>query len=221
MELRSTACEQGLLSNANGSVRYSQGTSCVLVAVYGPKETRTNLEQLERCILEVSVLPRIGVSGTREKRLERQLRNSFETVILTTQYPRTSIEIVVQIISDDGSILSTILNGVTLALFDAAVQLKSSLIAVSCCFLDGAVHLDPAQNEEEKSPSAFTFAFLGGTPDVLLSHAVGSFSDSEFMMALHTCQAASEYVLVQFKASLERRVKIDLPEFVSRPAIKA
>lgn len=76
-QLRAMAAEHSLLNRADGSVRYSQSMSnatrtwrnvhtasdqtTVLVAVYGPMETKRRKELLDKANIEVQFRPRSGV----------------------------------------------------------------------------------------------------------------------------------------------------------------
>ena len=64
-------------------------------------------------------------------------------------YPRAVISIVVQVLEDNGSILATAINAVTLALMDAGVPMRSVVTASTCAILpDGRMCLDPSLSEE-------------------------------------------------------------------------
>lgn len=59
------------------------------------------------------------------------MRAAVDAVILSSLHPRTTIQIVVQVVQDDGSLLSTAVNAATLALLDAGIALKSVVVAAS------------------------------------------------------------------------------------------
>lgn len=61
-------------------------------------------EKLDEATVELVVRPAVGVSTTTERLWERYLRNAFEPVILGGLMPRTLVQIVVQILKDDGSV---------------------------------------------------------------------------------------------------------------------
>ena len=52
-----------MLQRADGSAKWSQDGSVVLVAVYGPKQAEIRKEQADRAIIEVVMRPREGVPG--------------------------------------------------------------------------------------------------------------------------------------------------------------
>lgn len=80
------------------------GDTSVLVSVLGPVEVQIRDEKLDEATVEVVVRPAVGVSTTTERLWERYLRTAFEPVILGGLMPRTLVQIVVQILKDDGSV---------------------------------------------------------------------------------------------------------------------
>nr|KAF6406711.1 exosome component 5 [Molossus molossus] len=102
--LRHFACEQNLLSRPDGSASFLQGDTSVLAGVYGPAEVKVSKEIFNKATLEVILRPKIGLPGVAEKSRERLIRNTCEAVVLGALHPRTSITIVLQVISDAGSV---------------------------------------------------------------------------------------------------------------------
>lgn len=63
-QLRTLSVELGVLNRADGSVKYTQGDSSVLVAVYGPAEVKPKFERPDRATIDVVFKPRSGLPGT-------------------------------------------------------------------------------------------------------------------------------------------------------------
>jgi exosome complex component RRP46 len=86
----------------------------------------------------------------KETEFEFYLRNTLESVVLAALHPRTSISVIVQVLSEDGSLLSTAINATCLALLDAGISLKSLIGSVTCAIsADGTLLLDPDAKEEQ------------------------------------------------------------------------
>lgn len=75
-----------------------------MVSVLGPVEVPLRDEKMDEATVEVVVRPSMGVPATKEKLMEQTLRRAIEPVILGGMMPRTLIQIVVQILKDDGSV---------------------------------------------------------------------------------------------------------------------
>ncbi|XP_065391616.1 exosome complex component RRP46 isoform X1 [Macaca fascicularis] len=150
--LRHFACEQNLLSRPDGSASFLQGDTSVLAGVYGPAEVKVSKEIFNKATLEVILRPKIGLPGVAEKSRERLIRNTCEAVVLGTLHPRTSITVVLQVVSDAGSLLACCLNAACMALVDAGVPMRALFCGVTCALdSDGTLVLDPTSKQEKVS----------------------------------------------------------------------
>lgn len=102
-----------------------------MCSVSGPVEVQIRDEKLDEATVEVVVRPAKGVPTTKEKLMESVLRTAFEPVILGGMMPRTLVQIVVQIIKDDGCILAAAVNAITVALLDAGIPMKHMAAAIT------------------------------------------------------------------------------------------
>ncbi|NXW26190.1 EXOS5 protein, partial [Circaetus pectoralis] len=102
--LRPFSCEQGLLSRPDGSAAFLQGDTSVLVGLYGPAEVKVSKELPDRAALEVLLRPKVGLPGVIERSREQLLRRTCEAVVLGVLHPRTAITLVLQVLSDAGSV---------------------------------------------------------------------------------------------------------------------
>lgn len=159
-QIRRVLCETKVLSRADGSAQWSQEGTCVLVAVYGPVETTISKGHAEQASIEVVFKPRAGLAGTIDKQYEHIIRKTVEGVVVAALHPRTLIQIVLQVISGDGSILSCALNGVCAALIDAGLPMKDIYAAVTVCLgEDGQLLMDPTLKEEQDGRATGCFAY--------------------------------------------------------------
>lgn len=86
--------------------------------------------------------------------LASTIKSTFEPVIQTNLYPRSQIDIFVQITQQDGGLLQASINGTTLALMNAGIPMLDFVCAVT-----GGVHstfplLDLTLLEENDLPNA-------------------------------------------------------------------
>ena len=164
MSLRPMACDQGELHRAAGSARFSHADSAALVAVFGPTSAQKRQEIVNRACIEVVYKPLSAAPGATEKEKESVLRQIVESAVMTHLYPRTVIQVVVQELNNDGSMLAVVVNAVYVALLDAGVPLRHSFVAASVATrLDGTVLLDPTAADEEVCKSSCTFAYRAGS----------------------------------------------------------
>ncbi|KAG6926286.1 exosome component 5, partial [Chelydra serpentina] len=88
--------------------------------------------------------------GVFEKNREQLIRKTCEAVLLGALHPRTSITIVLQVVSDAGSLLACCLNAACMGLMDAGLPMKSLFCGVTCALdATGAIGLDPTAKQEK------------------------------------------------------------------------
>ncbi|KAI9350043.1 exosome component 5-like protein [Zopfochytrium polystomum] len=196
LQIRPMQTGIGSLHRADGSARFSCGQTSVLAAVYGPKEVKIRDEKLDRATVEVILRPLIGSAGTRERLYERVIHSTMENAIVTASFPRTAIQIVLQVMSDDGSVLPVAMNAACLALVDAGVPLKSMVAAVECAYnAEGELMLDPNAQELESAVSTHVYAFDNINPHTTLCNlSTGAFKQQEFAKAFEMSQMAAAKV---------------------------
>ena len=180
----------GGVARADGSARFSHGLTSALAAVYGPAEPRLSRNELmNRAFVEVNYKT-TGKGGYEEREVEAFLKGAVEGASIATMHPRTSINVAVQQLHDDGSSLSAALNAAIVALLDAGVPMHSQPVAVAVAInADGVVQLDPDAEAEGKARARLTFALLGST--VLVTHTQGRCTAAELSAALSAAQRAA------------------------------
>ena len=194
-QLRPLAVEPGALSRADGSARFSHDGTEVLAAVYGPCEVRRTRESIDGATLEVIARPRAGIPSPADRELEQLIAQTLQHLILLSAYPRTAISVVVQVLSDDGALLSTALHAACAALMHAGVPLRGMLGGCTLTLKsDGSLQLDPVASEEAEAEAVVSLCFLlrqglGGALErkLVLSHVRGTLSRTQY----DTCECAA------------------------------
>ncbi|KAL3762635.1 hypothetical protein ACHAW5_001228 [Stephanodiscus triporus] len=74
--------------------------------------------------------------GATEREMERFVRDSLAPFVRLEDYPRCVIQVVVQVIQADGSVLGTAVNCAVLALMDAGVAMRGVPVATTCVVFD-------------------------------------------------------------------------------------
>jgi exosome complex component RRP41 len=110
---------------------------------------------------------RFNSIGRRILELASTIKSTFEPVIQTNLYPRSQIDIFVQVLQQDGGLLQACINGTTVALANAGIPLLDFVCAVT-----GGVHsispvLDLTLLEENDIPNV-TVAMIPRTGKVTM-----------------------------------------------------
>ncbi|KZT29917.1 hypothetical protein NEOLEDRAFT_1153761 [Neolentinus lepideus HHB14362 ss-1] len=176
-ELRDISFDLSPQSSADGSASVSHGLTQVVVSVFGPREAKMRRETIHdraNINVEVNVAPFSAGERRRRGRGDKRIlefgsiiKSTFEPVIQTSLYPRSQIDIYVQILQQDGGVLQACVNATTLALASAGIPLLDFVCAVT-----GGVHstsplLDLTTLEENDVPHV-TVAVMPRTGKVTL-----------------------------------------------------
>ncbi|KAL3877624.1 hypothetical protein ACJMK2_035309 [Sinanodonta woodiana] len=209
--LRVMSAELSLLSRPDGSATLFQGDTCVMSSVYGPGEVRINKELIDRATVEVIYKPKSGLPGCTEKSQERLIRNTCETVLLTSLHPRSSISLTVQEMQNSGSLLACCINSMCLALLDSGVNMKCLVAAVHCLLdLEGEIFLDATDKEEKGAQACMTFVFDSVDRNVVMVHAVGKYSVEQFNKCMSVCRTASADIFHFYRETMTKKLKRSL-----------
>uniref|UniRef100_A0A8C6M6T8 Exosome complex component RRP46 n=1 Tax=Nothobranchius furzeri TaxID=105023 RepID=A0A8C6M6T8_NOTFU len=211
VSLREFGCEQNLLSRPDGSASFVQGDTSVMAGVYGPAEVKVSKEIYDRATLEVLLQPKVGPAGVREQSQEQCVRETCEAALLLSLHPRSSLTLILQVLHDDGSLLSCCLNAACMALMDAGLSMSCLFCGVTCAIgADGDIIADPTAAQEKESRALMTFAIDSTERRVMMSSTKGSFSVQELQECVAVSQKASEKVFQFYRDSVRRRYSKNL-----------
>ncbi|PWN53596.1 putative exosome complex exonuclease rrp41 [Violaceomyces palustris] len=200
-ELRSISIKLGgSIEGCDGSAEVTQGLTVVSASVFGPREPRLGGQSHDRATInvEVSLSPWGSMERKRRNKGDRRLleiasaiRSTFEPVVHTHLYPRSQIDIFVQVLQQDGGILPASINATTLALMDAGIPMQDFVTSLSCGIHSTSPLLDLNNVEESDLPN-LTVAVLPRTAKVTLASLetrlhVERFEEI-FRLAIDACQ---------------------------------
>lgn len=190
----------------------------MMAAIHGPIAPLNMNKEEEKAIVSVVIK-----SGRQDKMsaLEYEwgefLCNVLSACVDRDRYPRSVVEVVLQIIQADGSLLSCLLHAAVAALMDAGVELLYLPVATTCLVLDTAIlssknstiFLDPSRAEEEEANTSVIVLVNESTqPDKILgSHTTGSGLPIEKILACVQVAAKAGPAIVAFwRLAVEQKV---------------
>lgn len=145
LELRQIRVRMGVFGQADGSAYIEHGNTKVLATVYGPhqprgatgRSTSKVTKGIINCQYSMAVFSLSSGERKRKPRGDRksqersiQLKHAMEAIIHLELYPRSQIDIYVEVLQVDGSEYCASVNAATLALIDAGIPIKN--YAVGC-----------------------------------------------------------------------------------------
>lgn len=177
-ELRNFQCKISTHPNSSdGSSYVEQGNSKIICMVNGPNEPKLRSQiDPNKARIEVNINIANFSNLTRKKRSKNErriielttaLENTVQQSIITHLYPRTLIEINIQVLTQDGGLLASITNAMTLALIDAGISMYDYILSISVGLHDQYPLLD-LNTLEERDLSYLTLAVIGKSDKLVL-----------------------------------------------------
>ncbi|KAI0401849.1 hypothetical protein F4802DRAFT_609139 [Xylaria palmicola] len=186
------------LHKTDGSATYSYAGYTVIGAVNGPIEAQKRDELPEEAIIDVVVRPVAGVGGTRERHLESILQSTLRQIILVNNFPRTLIQIVLQIsVTPENEyvngkivqanlnlpVLPALLQTAVLSLLSASLPMTATLTSTSMAIISDGDHrriiTNPTARQIEESQSFHVLAFTSQN-ELILAESEGAFTMKEW-----------------------------------------
>ncbi|MFB0501665.1 MAG: exosome complex exonuclease Rrp41 [Candidatus Bathyarchaeia archaeon] len=200
-ELRPIKIEVGVLGNADGSAYIEQGKNKILAAVYGPKEAHPkHLAIPDRALLRCryhmapfSVEERKSPAPSRrEVELSKVIREALEPAVFVEYYPRTSIDLFIEVLQADGGTRGAAITAASLALADAGIPMRGLVAACAAGKVEGRLVLDLNDIEDKGGEADVPLAWMPNLNAITLLQMDGSLTIDEFEqvvnMAVEGCK---------------------------------
>ncbi len=192
-EIRPVRMRVGVLNNADGSALVEFGRTRVIAAVYGPKEPVQKFALLpDKATLRVRyhMAPfsteerKSPAPSRREIELTKVIREALEPVILVEEYPRTVIDVFIEVLQADGGTRTAGVTAASLALADAGIPMKGLVGGVAIGKVEGHLVVDVDELEDMYGEADMPVAAAPDLGLVTLLQLNGVLSREEFSKAL-------------------------------------
>ena len=120
----------------------------------------------------------------REVELSKVIREALETVVFLEEFPRTCIDIYIEVVQADGGTRTTGLTAASLALADAGIPMAGLIAAVAVGKVDGQLVLDLNDVEDKYGEADMPIAMAPRFDSIVLLQLNGRISKDEFPRAL-------------------------------------
>ncbi len=213
-ELRPIKIEVGALSNADGSAYIQQGKNKILAAVYGPKELHPkHLALPDRMVLRCryhmapfSVQERKSPAPSRrEIELSKVIRESLEPSIFIEYYPRTSIDLFIEVLQADGGTRCASITAASLALADAGIPMRDLVAACAAGKVDGTIVLDLMDTEDKVGTADVPVALMPNLNAITLLQMDGILTLEEFEKAVNLALEGCRKIYTMQKEALKAK----------------
>ncbi len=213
-ELRPIKIEVGVLKNADGSAYIEFGKNKIIVAVYGPKEVHPKHMALpDRSVLRCryhmspfSVQERKNPAPSRrEIEISKVTRDALEPALMLDDYPRTAIDVYIEVLQADGGSRCTGIAGASVALADAGINMRDMVAACAAGKVDDTIVLDINDEEDKEGQADMPIAYLPNLNQVSLMQVDGKLSKEEYRKCLDTAIEGCKKVYQLQKEALMKK----------------
>src|SRR5487761_22415 len=222
-EMRPVKIEVGILKNADGSAYIEFGKNKILAAVYGPKEVHPKHNALpDRSLLRCRyhMVPfsteerKNPAPSRREIEISKVIRDALQPALMLEDYPRTVIDVFVEVLQSDGGSRCAGISAASVALADAGINMRDLVSACAAGKVAGQVVLDVDDTEDKEGQADLPIAIMPSLDEVTLLQLDGQLNEEEFSKAFDYAIKGCRHVYqLQREALIGRYVsKADSPE---------
>jgi exosome complex component RRP41 len=191
-ELRPVKIEVGILKNADGSAFIQFGKNKIMAAVYGPKEVHPKHSALPdrsvlRCRYHISPISteerKNPAPSRREIEISKVTREALEPSLILEDYPRTAIDVFVEVLQSDGGSRCAGISAASVALADAGINMRDLVSACAAGKVAGQIVLDVDDTEDKEGQADLPIAIMSTSNHVTLLQLDGQLNEEEFNKA--------------------------------------
>jgi len=228
-ELRPIMIKADALKRADGSAYLEWGGNKVLAAVYGPRECHPRHRQnpmkaVVQCkynmaSFSVSDRKRPG-PDRRSHEISKITSEALEHVILTQYFPRTSVDVFIEVLQADAGTRCAGLTAASVALADAGVPMRDMIASCAAGKIDDTIIIDLQKEEDNYGKADLPLGIVPRTGEIVLLQMDGDLSIEEFYTALTMATEACHKISALQKEALRKRYSV-APEEVSEEVEEA
>ncbi len=213
-ELRPVKLEVDVIPNADGSAYIEHGKNKILAAVYGPREVHPkHLSLQDRTVLKCryhmapfSVQERKSPAPSRrEIELSKVIKESLEPAVFLEYYPRTMVDVFVEVLQADGGTRCASITAAALALADSGIPMKDLVVACAAGKVDDTIVLDLMDAEDKLGAADVPVALMPNLNAVTLLQMDGTLTQEEFESAVNMALEGCRKIYTMQKEALKTK----------------
>jgi exosome complex component RRP41 len=216
-ELRPLRLQVGVLPNADGSAYIEHGKNKILAAAFGPREMHPkHLAQADRMVLRCryhmapfSVQERKSPAPSRrEVELSKVIKESLEPALFLELYPRTGVDVFVEVLQADGGTRCASITAAALAIADAGVPMRDLVVACAAGKVEDTVVLDLYDAEDKLGSADVPVAYMPNLNAITLLQMDGILTPDEFEKAVSIAIDGCKKIYTMQKEALKTKYMV-------------
>lgn len=224
-ELRPVKLKVGILPNADGSAYIEHGKNKILAGAFGPREMHPkHLQRADRMVLRCryhmapfSVPERKSPAPSRrENEISKVIRDALLPSLFVENYPRTGVDLYVEVLQADGGTRCASITAASLALADAGLPMRDIVVGCAAGKVDNKIALDLMDTEDKLGAADVPVAYMPNLNAVTLLQMDGKLSPKEFDEAVKMAIEGCKKIYDIQKEALKTKYKIIEQEEVEK-----
>lgn len=213
-ELRPITIKVGVIKNADGSALVSLGKTTAIAAVYGPTSLHPKHLQLQNRAFLRTIYSMAPFSTTervrpgpsrRSMEISKVIRQALESAVFLEEYPKTAINVYINIIQADSGTRTAGITAASVALADAGIPMRDLVAAVAAGKIDNEAVLDLEGKEEEISKCDLPIAYMPRKKEITLLQMDGNLNSKEIKEVINTAIKGCEIIYKKQKEALRAK----------------
>jgi exosome complex component RRP41 len=218
-ESRTIKMELGIHSDSDGSVSLEMGQTKIWASCRGPRESsnKTGISiDITSAPFSTMERKRLKQDGRKMRELAQRLESAFSRIVEVNLFPRSCVDISIQVLQNDGGVSWACFNACSLALVDAGVPMRDLCIACGVWFGENQMVLvDPCSAELTQSGGELWMGYSPQEDKMLTCQFSGKVSESTLGDLLQQGEKACKQMFTVISSLLASSNSSNPLEFVS------
>jgi len=204
----------GVLKNANGSAYIEFGDNKILAGVFGPRDvhpkhlanTDTGILRCRYHMSPFSVEERKKPAPSRrEIEISKVIKEALEPAVMLDQFPRTVVDIFIEVLQADGGSRCAALAAASVALADAGIPMRDMVSACAAGKVADTIVLDVNNEEDQAGQADMPVGYMPNMEKITLIQLDGVLTPEEYKKCVETGIAGCKLVYeIQKKALADK-----------------
>jgi len=209
-EPRNIMIKAGVLKNADGSAYIEFGANKILAGVFGPRDvhpkhladTDTGILRCRYHMSPFSVDERKNPAPSRrEIEISKVIKEALLPAVMLEQFPRTAVDVYVEILQADGGSRCAALDAASVALADAGIPMRDMVSAIAAGKVADTIILDVNNEEDQAGQADMPVGYMPNLEKITLVQLDGVLTPDEYNKCLETAISGCKLVYeIQKKA---------------------
>ena len=213
-EPRRIMIKAGVLKNADGSAYIEFGENKILVGVFGPRDvhpkhlsdTDTGILRCRYHMSPFSVTERKNPAPSRrEIEISKVIKEALRPAVILDQFPRTAIDVYIEILQADGGSRCAALAAASVALADAGIPMRDMVSACAAGKVADTIVLDINNEEDQSGQADMPVGYMPNLEKITLIQLDGILTPDEYKKCIETAIGGCKLVYeIQKKALIDK-----------------